>query len=71
MLIVRLYKGSDEQIDAFGLASRFFARQGAKIQEYFVYFNFLQHRRTKNMPPRRARGFAQRFLDVPLAIPSV
>ena len=31
------------------------------MQEYFVYSNFLQRRRTKNPPSGRARGFVQRF----------
>ena len=31
--------------------------------EYLVYFKFLQRRRVENPPPRRARGFVQRFLN--------
>ena len=31
------------------------------MQEYFVYFKFLQRGRAENPPPRRVRGFVQRF----------
>ena len=43
------------------MSSRFSSDQGAKVQEYFVYFKLLQRRARRKSAGRRRSGINQRF----------
>ena len=64
------------------MPSKFSPDQGAKVQEYFVYFKLLQRRASGNLPagaevgfilrfPKYALGFSNKMLDLTRHIDSV
>ena len=53
-----------QYLNVYGLTSGFFANQGVKPKEYWLYFEAEQRRVAENQPSRQARGDAEQALTL-------